>query len=210
MLYDGPSDESLFHTPYPNALLEADAPRRLPPGVELMGDDVDDRSCALVGGLLVEQELDRILSAWLPQYNKLADSRDFPFSAKIELLRSTALVPKKMCSGAHIVKQVRNKFAHGLSLKSFEKLPANLTDSLRDSVTSFTKDEKLDKYTRRGLLKATVIHVGVGLYLYTYNVRSVRMLARDPATEKKLRTEARRLFDQTVNEAGDSTGAAKQ
>jgi hypothetical protein len=83
----------------------------------------EDRALVIVGALLLEAGIDDLLHTLIPGYKALRNNRDFSFSAKIELARSLKLCPDTVFNGADTIRQIRNAFAHDLSVKSLSKLP---------------------------------------------------------------------------------------
>lgn len=82
----------------------------------------DDQVIALVGGLIVEDSIDRILSALMPKYKRLAGIRDVSFSTKTEILRAMNLIENQLLKDADFIRKVRNEFAHNLEVSKFDDL----------------------------------------------------------------------------------------
>lgn len=88
-------------------------------------DEKDDRSIAIVGGTFLELALDHILRAFLPEedkeVNKLFEFNNAlgNFSNKITMVYSLGLIDKLIKDDLHLVRKIRNEFAHDL-YASFE------------------------------------------------------------------------------------------
>lgn len=81
----------------------------------------DDRSRAIVAAMIIEQKIDQLLSTYIPSYKKLESIKEFSFSFKIEMALSLKILPSKILNSIDPLRKIRNKFAHQLSIKSFEQ-----------------------------------------------------------------------------------------
>lgn len=81
--------------------------------------EIDDRSLAVVGALILENAVDELLDAHIPSYKNIQDNANFSFSMKINLARSLRLCPTRLFRAIDAVRQIRNDFAHSLSISSF-------------------------------------------------------------------------------------------
>jgi len=120
--------------------------------VDRYSDVEDDRLLALIGGLIVENELDDFLSIWIPGYNHLKNERDFSFNLKIELAKALQLIPSRILNSIHPIRKIRNIFAHNLNIDLFkqarDKFPKDFKEfdnkaksfaSIPDGYDDFTK-----------------------------------------------------------------------
>jgi hypothetical protein len=82
----------------------------------------DERLLVLLGGLIVENALDRLLGEAIVKYKQIRDNRDFTFAMRITLAESLCLIPSKVLRAADLVRGLRNDFVHNLDVKSFEDL----------------------------------------------------------------------------------------
>lgn len=135
----------------------------------------DDRALAVVGALCIENALDKFLSTWLVKYEKYLKERiDFSFSSKIELAKSTKLIPVRILNSIEPIRKIRNTFAHHLEIDNFEK--AKQVDSgpfqtLNDKIKTFSewKGQK-DRET----FKTLVIFIIIAIEVYTKHVKKVK------------------------------------
>ncbi len=74
----------------------------------------DHRLLAIVTALIVENRIDKLLETFCPRYNRLSEQREFGFSLKIRMLESLSLIPQTITDACHIVREIRNDFAHQL------------------------------------------------------------------------------------------------
>jgi hypothetical protein len=79
-----------------------------------------DRGASIVGAAWVEEELKAAIQSFLEQDKKASDrlfGRSGPlssFSAKIDLSRLLSIVSPVIASDLHIVREIRNEFAHSV------------------------------------------------------------------------------------------------
>lgn len=93
----------------------------------------EERALVIVGALLIEKAIDRLLSAFVQGY----EERDFSFFQKLKLARTMHICPMELLDSVDIVREVRNVFAHDLSasnLSNVLKKKRNLTKDLRDHI----------------------------------------------------------------------------
>src|SRR2546430_2053361 len=116
----GKPGDSAFTKPFLSLGSLEEANARHPEFYRRMESSGDDRSYVLVAVMVVESMCDDILRKVIPGFNTLRDNRDFGFSLKIELLRALRLIPPAIPRCADCVRQVRNEFAHNLSIDKIE------------------------------------------------------------------------------------------
>ena len=90
-------------------------------------DQGSDRSCAIVVAAILEERLKKLLSArFLPNASKhdpLFDGPNAPlgsFSAKIDMAFRIGLISHKFTRDLHLIRIIRNAFAHNFSPLSFD------------------------------------------------------------------------------------------
>lgn len=125
-LFDGVPGKSMFYF----LAFDIKEKNELPELFQKTKDLNDHRLLALVTALIIENRIDRILTILLPQYDALSDSSDFSFSMKINLLKAFAIIPNELLAAAHILKRVRNEFAHHLEFTTFDQLPPKIRSTL--------------------------------------------------------------------------------
>jgi hypothetical protein len=197
----GVQGETLFHRPVVDVFasiedqLKADGLRST---LNRMQNYEDERSMVLLAALASEAVIDKLLAAIIPGYvAELRDQRDMPFSLKIKLLKALAIVPKHLTGAADLVRGVRNKFAHQLTVEKLDDL------RIREAGRKKSKDESIvtrmqQYYARHHILPADrrddLAHVfdaialiaTAGLAAYIHMVRDLHAEIREPAFEQKL------------------------
>ncbi len=122
---NGKKGQSLLHTIEPNVIRSEEFGKsfenKYKTIVNRYSDVKDDRLLALIGHLIVENELDNFLSIWIPKYNNLKKERDFTFNLKIELAKSLRLIPIHILNSIHPIRKIRNIFAHDLNIDKFKQ-----------------------------------------------------------------------------------------
>ena len=135
----------------------------------------DDRAFAIVGALCIENALDKFLSTWLVNYKKyLRDNKDFTFSSKVDLAKSTRLVPMRIFNSIDPIRRIRNIFAHHLEIDSFKKakeIRPGPFQSLYDKIKTFVEWNKQED---RETFKNLVIFIVLAIEVYTKHVEKVR------------------------------------
>jgi DNA-binding MltR family transcriptional regulator len=82
--------------------------------------EVDDRACAILGTSYIDYCLEIILLKSLANPDHAGENLfdvEKPlgtFSAKIELAYCLSLIPKSLYRDLHLIRKIRNEFAHGL------------------------------------------------------------------------------------------------
>ena len=82
----------------------------------------EERLLAIICAMSIEEALDSLLSAYIPDYRRILDNMDFTLSMKIEITNSLRLILKHIMNAADLVRAIRNEFAHDLSVDSFDSL----------------------------------------------------------------------------------------
>ena len=171
----GPSGDSIFSRPLVWCM-KADTLKILQ--TELndqfvhVRDANDDRLLALVGALVVENAIDRLLSAVLPGYGTLRDGMEFTFSMRIKMARAARLIPSRILGCADFVRAVRNDFAHDLEIGSFDQLDSSRLQSMRDRLSHFSPDLMAGK-SHAQVFEELVIWTAIGLRLYALHVAAL-------------------------------------
>lgn len=98
----------------------------------------EERALVIVGALLIEKAIDQLLSAFVQGY----EDRDFSFFQKLKLARTIHICPMELLDSVDIVREVRNAFAHDLSVSNLSnvlKKKRNLTKDLRQHIRKYVK-----------------------------------------------------------------------
>ncbi len=157
-------------------------------------DTLDDRAFALIGTLIIENELDNLLSKWIKDYKHIAD---ISFSFKVNLAISFKLIPQKILNAIEPVRKIRNIFAHHLDIDTFEKAKEFDSKSkkgsfrmLRNKIRTFSKSESafdLDKLSGdllSALLRSSylqlIVSIVLGLVVYARHLTKVQDYVWDP------------------------------
>lgn len=96
---------------------------------EHLSSTTDERALAIIGALILEKGIDDLLHTIIPGYKALWDKWDFSLSTKIELARALRLFPNALFNCVDTIRQIRNEFAHDLSVNSLKALARRKTSS---------------------------------------------------------------------------------
>ena len=86
-----------------------------------------DRGCALMAAAFIEDKLEKLLESYFIENEKVckqllkANGALATFSSKIDLTFLLGLIPKNVFNDLHILRKIRNEFAHTASEISFKK-----------------------------------------------------------------------------------------
>jgi hypothetical protein len=165
-LFDGVPGESLFDRPMHQYIRENDLPA-LFKNVEGMNDA---RLLAVVTALLVEDRIDKLHTAFFPKYEKLLGVQNYTFSMKITLLEALEFIPLRITRAAHVLRKVRNEFAHNLLIGKFEELSEALLNQLstiRNEVYASRDPDKSIKTTHQIFKQVSFYCIG-GMDAYMF------------------------------------------
>src|SRR5438046_1164518 len=126
-IFEGRPGESLFTKPFIRYVFENELPA-LFQKVEGMHDH---RLLSIVTALIIENRVDKLLSAFLPRYGRLLAAREYSFSMKINTLEALAFIPPLLTAVAHCLRKVRNEFAHHLDREDFSAIPKGVITQMR-------------------------------------------------------------------------------
>jgi hypothetical protein len=124
--FDGEKGKSLWQFP----LMGIGSGSRMEEILSHTKDVNDHRMLSLLTALLVENRVEHILSEMLPNFKTLLDNTDFTFSMKIRLLEAFNIIPIQLIRSADIIRKIRNKFAHDLTIMKFEDLDKKILSKL--------------------------------------------------------------------------------
>lgn len=115
-----PFDELLF--PYLNVRPVFPDKKAIDEALAHLDNAQEERALVIVGALLLEKAIDALLSAYVPGYESLNEERDFTFSMKIKLAKAVNICPVELLHCVNTVRDVRNAFAHELSVLNLSKI----------------------------------------------------------------------------------------
>jgi hypothetical protein len=144
----------------------------------------DDRSKAILAGIIIEYYLDRLLKLLFIDYKYLTDRSDFTFSFKISILKSLRLIPINIVNMCDCVRKVRNEFAHNLELNEIVEIKKNLQDQIHQLYVENTSNKNETKLIRKF---TGIYNLGYsGLGSFEQNIRLLREKIDDPQFEIEL------------------------
>jgi DNA-binding MltR family transcriptional regulator len=113
-------------------------------------DHSSDRSCAIVAAASLEELLENIIRARLvansSSQDTLFDSPNAPiasFSAKIDFAFRLGLVSHRLAHDCHMVRRIRNKFAHQVEGASFTE--ADIQNQVHELVQSHNEEGRINE-----------------------------------------------------------------
>jgi hypothetical protein len=150
-------------------------------------DTSDDRALAIIGALIIENELDRFLAEWIKKYVHLKGNADFTFSFKVNLATSLKLIPQKILNAIEPIRKIRNVFAHNLDISTFEE--ANKFDSesfskLNNKIKMFIMD--WNKNNDRETFMKLALMIASALIIYTKHIIKVQDYVWNPENLNKI------------------------
>lgn len=98
----------------------------LPPYFERLNKIDDDRSFVILSASVLEYQTDRFLKCFIPKYQILI-STNTNFSTKINVIRAFNLIPSQIGEILDLIRNIRNDFAHNLSIDSFQDVEKSET-----------------------------------------------------------------------------------
>ncbi len=173
---EGKKGESLFHRPviwfieedFKHINEQYEGYRKLIEGVQ------EERLLALIGALSMEEALDLFLGAYISEYHRLEQYRDFTLFIKIEMARSLRIIPAHILDAATLINKVRNKFAHELKFERFDSLDIGTQDNLKQKARVFFPDDMNTSLTVKDMFIHIVEAVIIGLGIYVSHLRTAR------------------------------------
>jgi hypothetical protein len=178
--FEGPKGETLFRR-----FVDAYLPLEWEPKVQAEVDEVfghldskDDRAVAVVGALVIEDSVNQLVAAHVPGYKKMAESRDFGLSMRIELARALRLCPSRLLGAADTVRAIRNDFAHKLALKMFDECKREHLTSAQGHLRQIQPTMVAGK-TNREIFTSLVCVVSLALRGYSLHVERLNQYVRE-------------------------------
>jgi hypothetical protein len=140
----------------------------------------DDRAMAIMGGIVLENQVDALLTAFLPNFEVLDKRRILTLSSKILLIRTSKLIPETILNSADEIRKIRNVFAHDLDCADFESIGENYRKSLIDHVGKYNSTYRRDDPAFE-LYRDLVQFITVILYTYTCHIEKMTEFLRSEA-----------------------------
>jgi hypothetical protein len=135
----------------------------------------EERLLALIGALSMEEALDLFLGAYIPDYKRILEEKDFTLSMKIEIALSLRLIPRHILNSADIVRKIRNEFAHNLSINYFDSLDEEkFKNKLIVRLQDFLPNDKNTDRSVKDMFIAVVECVILGLGVYASHIKSAK------------------------------------
>ncbi|KAA0072143.1 hypothetical protein [Rhodanobacter sp. T12-5] len=197
----GTLGESVFHQPVRD-LMAAIADQFETDGmlstVNRMASYGDERSKVLLAALASEAVVDKILGAFMPLYQPLRRTNIY---LKIQMLEALALVPKHLTDAADLIRDVRNQFAHKLTVEKLSDIDnssrGNVVVKMQQYCVRLGIKSKARLHDRTFIFETIAEIATTGLWTYLPLVRDLNSAVRDQSLEKQLRLQAeRRLSEQ--------------
>jgi len=177
----GSPNESIFYQTKKWCLSE-DFVNKLQENIDKTMDEImalnNDRLLVLVGALWVENAIDEFLSAIIPDFKSISD-RNFTFSIRIELARAKRLCPSRFFNDADVIRDIRNKFVHNLSCRTFDKLPnaSARSQSMRERVSKYNVD--VSGKNDAEVFRLLVGFVTLAVRIYTEHIKWLNRFIRN-------------------------------
>lgn len=140
----------------------------------LVREAKEERLLALIGAMSMEEALDFFLRAYIPDYSRLEENRDFSLSMKIDLAYSLRLIPTHILNTADLVRGIRNRFAHDLSIDCFDSLDDSFKNKLRVKFKELFPDDTNAGPAFADMFVKVVDGVIIGLEIYASNLKNAR------------------------------------
>jgi len=131
----------------------------------------DDRLLAIVGALTIEDALDILLKAYIPEYKIFYDNGRMSFYVKIKLAQSLKLIPVHLLEAVTIIHGIRNQFAHNLHQDDFGSLPEKKKDGLVKIFKKLNPEDDANTYSPSKMFSTTVSGLLVCFGVYASNLK---------------------------------------
>lgn len=135
-VYIGEKSKSLFTEQF-DRFLPSQWNKDIAPYFKRLNKIKDERSFVILASAVLELKVDIFLKLFIPNSQILVNDKT-NFDSKIKILRAFNLIPSHIVNIIEVLKNIRNEFAHHISLDSFSE--AHLSENLPNRL------ELLDKY----------------------------------------------------------------
>jgi hypothetical protein len=192
----GKQGETLFHVPIEDVdsnITDRLSPDGLQSTLDRMNNYKDDRSKVLLAALACEAVQEKFLTIIFPRYRKIFDDdRDMTFSMKTKMLKAIAIIPFHFTEASDIVRSVRNRFAHDLTIEKLDDLPEKIKKTMRQyyAQRGVNPRKKVDDIHH---VFNVIAHIATqSLSRYLPLVKDLNKAIRAPSFEKKIRKAAQK------------------
>ena len=152
----------------------------------------------------IENRVDKMLKSIIARYKDIEKDSDFTFSMKIKLLDSMRLIPRSITRGAHLIRKIRNEFAHNLDKVDFGGLKKEVVNEMDCFVKSAYQGKKNEEQwklvfaNKRKCFNDISIFVIIGLDRYFLNVTSLNSRIQQSEFINAIYSEAERDNDEIL------------
>jgi hypothetical protein len=197
-LVTGPEGETIFsgHETQGFAMLRRD-PDELMLLLRKIEAATDDRLYALMGALIMENRLEKLMRAWLPDLD--LDDQAFTTSVRLKMLRGAQLIPLHVVKAANVVREVRNAFAHDLELETFDALPVSKRDRIKACHLDAYGSDAADATPLRKQYRATVLVAVFGFDMFTPAIAWLHETLKSSQFRDSAKAESKRILDAVFN-----------
>lgn len=191
---EGEKGETIFHVPISD-LIAGMEDQLMPDGVlstvNRMENYGDDRSRALLAALASEAVINKVLEALMPNHRRLFGAERSPaFSVKIKVLEALAVIPLHLTEAADIVRNVRNSFAHQLTVEKLGYLDGKIKRKIKAYYSRRQIPPEEDRDDLPYIFDQIARIATIGLSAYLPLVRDLNDSIRHADFEAKLRARA--------------------
>jgi hypothetical protein len=143
-------------------------------------DKTGDRLLVLTAELLLENAIDRYLSALMPSYKKnLSENKEFAFSLKIAVTRSLRLSPPKFFGSIDLIRKIRNQFVHNLEITKLDMLNSKIQKEISEKLVFYVDKGAFTQKNLQERFRSLSLFTFYGLNRQIENVRSLNVFLRD-------------------------------
>ena len=143
----------------------------------------NQRAYILVCAVAIEDKLYTILKSLLPSIKFLDEDNNLSFSFKINLLKSFEFCHPNVINYLHLLRKIRNQYAHNMSVLNLETLPKELLSNIDQIIIELNPEIKSKDY----LIKIETIIKWLFWQLHSLNPYSIKLREiMDSSETKKL------------------------
>jgi hypothetical protein len=193
----------LFEEPFNDFDAVRKSSSEIPEFLERVEAGKDHRSVCIMGCLVAEHHVERILRLICPKYKVLSDSHDFTFSMQINFLEALFFVPSWITRDLHVIRAVRNEFAHSLSLSSLDDLKPGLKERIKTSYERWGPSGNETMFER---YKRVLNFCIIGCRSYEPNLEQWQATVRSKTFVHELGESSERRFFKQVETAAEQLG----